>query len=171
MFNKLIICSFIALSLLVSACGFQPLYAKRSNDIGEIATTDELLASVSINTIKNREGQILRNLLLDRLNPGNHAIAKEYRLITEISISKSGLGVQSDDTTSRSKLTVTANFQLISDHQTHKFSITQVSGYSSTEEEYPTLVAEQDAIERNLREIANDAKIRIALFLEQDRNS
>lgn len=169
MFNKLIIITFVALSLLVSACGFQPLYAKRANEAGEIATTNELLASVNVEVIKDREGQILRNYLQDRLNAENQKIPKEYRLTTIINISTTGLGVQSDDTTSRRKLTVTAKFKLSGKKQTREFSITQISGYSETESEYPTLVAEQDAIDRNLREISNDAKIRIALYLEQDR--
>jgi len=155
--------------MLVTACGFQPLYANRENSDGTVATTDALLATVKIETIADREGQILHNLLLDRLNPGKHNATKQYSLSTKISISKSGLGVRSDDTTTRSKLSVTANFTLKSATTSHEFTITQVSGYSKTESEYSTLVAEQDAVDRNLREMANDAKIRISLYLEQDR--
>jgi len=170
LFNKLLLPIFIV-SLLVSACGFQPLYAKRANSSGEIATTNQLLASVQVESIENREGQILRNLLLDRLNSDYESAPIKYHLTSKISITTSGLGVQSDDTTNRNKLTVTAQFNLIGSKKNRKFYITQISSYSETESEYPALVAKQDAINRNLREIANDAKIRISLFLELDRNS
>ena len=171
LFKKLILLSVLIAYSLLSACGFQPLYAKRSNNNGEITTTNKLLASVKIESIKNRQGQILHNMLLDRFSFQQYNIAKKYKLSTTIKISTKGLGVKSDDSTSRNKLTVVAKFKLVGAKKIREFSISQVSGYSKTEAEYPTMVAEQDAIKRNLREIANDAKIRVAIYLEQDRNN
>ena len=49
----------------LGACGFHPLYGDRS--IGAVSTVD--LAAVQIDLIRDREGQMLRNELLDRFQP------------------------------------------------------------------------------------------------------
>ena len=159
---------FIALVILFLAggCGFQPLYGKGGDGDEDIRLT---LQRVEIASIPNREGQILHNLLLDRLNPRGRATKPSYTLKSTISISTSSLGVSRDDTTTREKLIVSVNFVLSSKSGEDKtFSIRRVSGYSQTESEYATLEAKNDAIRRSLREIASDARARVAAYLRTD---
>lgn len=153
-----------AIMLILSGCGFQPLYGNTSSK-----GTDMRLAlqQVEIALIPDREGQILHNYLLDRLNPRGRPRNPLYTLESVVSISTSSLGVSRDDTTTREKLKVTVRFTLTGkDGTSEKFVIQRVSGYSETQNKYATLEAKNDAIDRNLREIANDARSRVAAFLK-----
>ena len=59
--NKRII--LLCILPLLAACGFEPMHAKK-------ATNQQLFAGVRVDPIADREGQILRAKLEDRLNPG-----------------------------------------------------------------------------------------------------
>ena len=47
---------------IFTSCGYEPIYSKNAN-------TNKELLSISVQNIKNRPGQILRNTLLNKLNP------------------------------------------------------------------------------------------------------
>lgn len=155
---------FIALGL--SACGFEPLYGT-AGEGGASHPTEVLLGQVKVETIRNREGQILHNYLLDRLNPRGVPGNPDYFLSSQISSSTTSLGVKRDDTTTRASVRVEVDFVLRSKNgKSINFSARRVSGYSETESEYASLVAEQDAIDRSLREIANDVRLRVGTYLK-----
>lgn len=152
--------------LLLAGCGFQPVYGKKT-----VAGGGDVVAALSgieIRTIPDREGQILHNYIIDRLGTHRGARLSGYELRTRLSVSRTNLGVERDESTTRAKLTVTASFTLKGHGGEREFSLRRVSGFSETEAEYPTLAAEQDAINRSLREIADDLKIRLSLFVRQD---
>lgn len=149
-----------------TACGFEPLYGT-SGDGGVGQSTEVLLSQVKIATIEDRDGQILHNYLLDRLNPRGRPKKPHYFLSTTLKTSTSSYGVQRDDTTTRANLTVTANFKLTNtDGKSITFSARRLSGYSKTDSEYSTIVAKEDALDRSLREIANDVRLRVGTYLK-----
>lgn len=156
------ILSLISL-LVISACGFRPLYATSNGKDSEV------LQQVHISPIANREGQILHNHLLDIMNPKGRPANPIYTLSSEVSYSSASLGVQSDDTTIRKVTTVTAKFVFSGGDINENFTVSKKAGYSETDNVYATSVAEDDAIARSLREIAEDAKIRTASILKQNQ--
>lgn len=152
-----------ALSLLIVAgCGFQPLYQQGGpQDPG----VDAQLAAIAIAPIRDREGQQLHNILLDRLQPHGQS-GDRYRLVTELDISRVELGLALDATTRRARIVVTARFRLIEDRQQiYSFSSRSASSFSTVEADYASVVAQQHAIERSLTEIGDDVRLRLAAFL------
>ena len=124
------------------------------------------LAEIQVRPIADRPGQILYNALLDRLTPHGTAPSPRYDLRTQLTIAQSILGVKRDATTTRARLTATATFTLEDRFGPARvFTLTRISSYSQTDSGYATLTAEQDALRRSLREIAEDAKIRLAFLL------
>lgn len=159
--------TLLFLAAALPGCGFQPLYGETERN-GRVVRTEQLLSAVEIERISNRQGQILHNFLLDRLNPRGEPRSPTYRLTSDISVSTKSLGIQSDATTTRAKLTVTGKFNLqnIKSKKAVSFSIRRSAGYSKTETNYATQVAEDDALERSLRAIANDVRLQVGAHLK-----
>ncbi|RED51350.1 LPS assembly lipoprotein LptE [Aestuariispira insulae] len=155
---------FALILVSLAGCGFKPLYG---NGGGNDTDSRLLLQQVQIELIADKEGQILHNHLLDRFNPRGRPQKPNYFLSSELTISTASLGVTRDDNTTRQKLTVTSRFSLRNKQgESIEFSVSRVSGYSETQSEYATLVAKEDAVHRSLREIAKDARARVAAFLK-----
>lgn len=148
----------------LAGCGFSPVY-QRSADANANDVLLEL-AKIDIQTIPDREGQILRNFLSDRMQPRGQAKKTLYTLKTNLSVSTSDLGVQLDETTARSRVNVSASYSLTGNGISHSFRSRSSSSFSTVDVEYASLVAEQDAIERSLRLIADDMTVRVAAVLK-----
>lgn len=145
-------------AFLLAGCGFQPLYGSRGS------SGDSALRAVSIGLIPDREGQILRNYLIDLFQPSGES---RYQLQSDISISERDLGTRSDSITVRSRVTVSVQFRLTGpDGLSETFTQRVAGSYSTTESDYASLVAREDAIRRALREIARDAKLRVASLID-----
>jgi LPS-assembly lipoprotein len=96
----------IAASLLLylSGCGFHPLY-------GQAGTPDPALQSVFVDVIANRNGQLLRQALQERLD-GPDNVAKKYQLSVFYAVANEAIGVQSDNSVDRNRIVGTANWTL-----------------------------------------------------------
>ncbi len=151
----------LALLGLLAACGFQPLYGSKS---GTILAPDSPLNRVNIALIEDREGQILRNYLIDRFQPDGSG---RYVLVTSLTVVEEDLGVAEDSTTTRSRIVVNAGFSLTYGENTHEFTARSAGSFSTVQSDYGTLVARQNATERSLRDIADEAKVRIGAFLRR----
>lgn len=150
------LCLLLAAPLLSGCGGFAPLYASG------VASG---IPPIEIAVIADRNGQILRGFLMDRLRSNGRG-GSGHRLETTLLVSKSGLGTRSDGTTLWMQVTVTATFVLKSEGGAPQiFSISRTSGYNQTRDDYASLEAERNAVMRSLREIADDARLRIAILL------
>jgi len=160
----------LALAVL-AGCGFQPLYATGKD--GETATEDGL-AATRIQPMKGRTGQQLHNLLRDRLNPGGQSIAPAYELEIQLSKSITQLGIRKDETATRANLTMTASFSL-RDAQSKNTLLNSkaisVNSYNILDALYATTVAENNAVERGLRELADDIRLRLAIYFADPRTA
>lgn len=150
---------------LLAGCGFRPLY-------GEVggAVADERLAAVDIELIADRSGQIVRNRLLTRMQPGGAVTPATHQLDVDVTQSSIGLAVQRDETATRTNITVTAHIAL-TDLATGEIALVQsISSYASYDTlpaEYATLSAERDARERALRDLADRIATVVALYLQR----
>ena len=134
---------------IFTSCGYEPIYSKNAN-------TNKELLSISVQNIKNRPGQILRNTLLNQLNPERERVITKYRLIVEIS-------------ESRKDLNVTANY-LLKDIKNGEILLKQeaksISSFDVVESVYATLIAEKDVREKNLKVISNDIYTNLVIFFK-----
>jgi LPS-assembly lipoprotein len=125
--------------------------------------------SISVQNIKNRPGQILRNTLLNQLNPERERVITKYRLIVEIFESKSSLAYRRDMSATRTDLKVTANY-LLKDIKNGEILLKQeaksISSFDVVESVYATLIAEKDVREKNLKVISNDIYTNLVIFFK-----
>jgi len=152
-----------AAALTLSACGFQPLYGN-SEQFGPVAGE---LALIDVGVIANRSGQLLRTFLIQRLNPDGRPANPAYTLEVGLDETIRNLGIQRDDTATRSNLTIVATYTLTSaaDGQAVYLNTAQVvTSFNILDDQYATVVAERSAQEGALRELSDRIRTDLSLF-------
>jgi LPS-assembly lipoprotein len=155
------IAAAFALALLLPGCGLRPLYAGGGS--GPVAQS---LRSVEVAPIQGRAGWLVRTALEDRLGavPGSGA---RYRLEVELDDDITGFGIRSDDAVTRERRTLRARYRLVEAGKgTVVLDATAGSdaGIDVVASEYATVAAEQTALERLSREVADQIVTRLALY-------
>lgn len=158
--------NFVALfvmCLVLNACGFQPMHGKFSG-VDRSAYFD----NIAISNIPNREGQFLRNALIDRFYTGARPESPKYTLkINPLQETKRALDVTILSDTTREQLTVRTTMELI-ENDTNK-SLLKRNLYSKTSynvlaSEFATRVSEQNTRENALNDLARQIEFQISLF-------
>lgn len=170
----------ICVCLLLTACGFQPVYGTSSacsanSPISsgiKIAATDgktttaiagdeRLSTSVSRQFTENFE---------DLLNPATGDKPKIYRLEVVISQSTAAVGISRDGVASRYNLTISSNYRLIrliDNKLMDAGSVSNVTSYSNPSNQYfSTYTSEKDARKRGIAELAELYRLRISALTE-----
>lgn len=155
----------LSLLLCLSACGFRPLY---TSDI----SSQNIAYPIKIATIKDREGQILRNYLIDFLTPQGTPDKPLYILEVELTTGIRSVGIKKDETTSRKEAVLTASFKL-KDSKTNKVLLTHSTKAINSFEVlskvyYSDVVAEEYAKKEAARLLAE--KIVLILTAHLDTN-
>ncbi len=149
--------------LALGACGFKPMYG--DNGIAQTYST------VEIGNIPDRDGQYLRNLLMDRLYAESPLRDARYLLVVH-NLKKRivGLGIRKDATSTRGLLETTATLRLI-DKSTGETvltrSITASGGYNRLDDRYATFVSETDRTELVLKELSSVIMTEIDLYFQR----
>ncbi len=155
---------------LLSACGFSPIYGHHTGS----PAVEVSLSTIFIDAIDGKDGQFLRNKLMDRLYfHGRPAEPTAFLKIT-LSSTEVGLGIQKDATTSRSQLDMNASYMLRDREKKTLFSGSahSVASYSKLTAQYGTLATQRDAYERALNEISEQIAGRLSLYYaERERPS
>ena len=149
--------------VLLSACGFRPLYAPASDDRSPVAD----LAAVTVERIDDRPGQELRNQLVDLLNPGRLQAPPRYRLEVKLEEELNELAVERSGFATRANLRVEATYTLYPAGGTAPLVRNQsrvVSSYNIGDARFSTLTANEAARSRALRQIAYDIRARLATY-------
>lgn len=160
--------SALLLAVLLTGCGFQPLYSQQKT-----GSDNALLAGVKIDPIDGRLGQQFRIRLEDQLNPSGVVPANaRYRLNVTLVTSEAGIGVARDGTVSRYNVYLDSNYTLyrLSDGQKMTTgSLRQVSSYNNiTNQYYSTYVAQEDAFKRGVDALAQVYRQRLATYLSEN---
>ena len=153
---------------MVAGCGFQPLY-KQQEQREEIPET---LESIKISRIDNRQGQLLRNALLDLLNPYGEPAHPRYRLEVNLTISEDAFGFRKDATAARMSMAAVATFSLkdlTSRKVLYKDSAeitTSVGiGDHSDQATFPAVTSLKKETERAMLLLAQEMKLQLSSFL------
>ena len=161
-------CLFLALAL--AGCGYRPLYGERGVD--NVSVVDEL-ALVRIESIPDRIGQQMYNMLRERLNPDGKPGDPKYVLSVTLQERRDRLFLEKDETATRANLTLRANFTLrrVSDGEIIANGLSRaVSSYDilGAGFEFASVVSEEDARVRGARALSDDIKTRLALALSNE---
>lgn len=156
--------ALLVLTLLLSACGLKPMYVG-----GSSGAVVQGLAAVDVSAIEGRAGWLVRNALLDRMQPGGSA-APQYRLDVRLDDKLEGLGLLSDDTIARERRTLRARYQLV-DLASGAILLDATAGSDAgidvVSSEYATIAAEQTALENLSRVVADRIATQVALKLRR----
>jgi len=151
--------------LFVAACGFEPLYysTQSSRNPGPLLTT------VKINAIADREGQTLRNNLVEKLNPQGEPENPRYTLSVKLTEAQKDLGIESDTSATFSRLQVSGSFALrnLETGNTVFRGISQSSvSFNVVDSPYGEFAAENSARDRALGQISEDIYIRLGTYFK-----
>ncbi len=157
--------------LPLTGCGFQPMYGDYSTAAQKTTNGNKsapLLSQIAIDMIPDREGQTLRNHLIDSLykngtpsNPvANLHIDKLDEIKTELDLTKSSESTRAQlriktimtltDVTS-GKIVLTRNLQAI-------------SSYNILESEFATRVTEESARQSAIADLARQVELNLSLY-------
>lgn len=158
---------FLALFLL-SACGFTPLHGQ--NEGG--AQVSAYYNDIAIANIPDRDGQFLRNELIDRLyaEDGRPTGTRYLLNLRDFKKSVVNLGIRKDATYTRAEMRFTAIMELI-DKDSGKIilsrSIRTVGGYNLLDNQYATLVSKESVTDHLLEEFADRVVTEINLHFRR----
>ena len=154
----------IVLALALAGCGFHPLYGER--DRGPALEPE--LASVAVDSIADRPGQILTNQLRDGFNPHALGVPIQYRLTVALTRRVQNLMTRPNTSASRTDVYVQATWSLAraSDHVVVLSGTSKAqSGHDVLANEYANVVSGQADLGDALTEIADDIQAQVALWL------
>lgn len=161
---------FLAFSLLLSGCGFEPIYNKHA-----APGSSPLLSQVEVMPMPGRVGQLFVAALEDKLNPDARGTIARYELKPNIQVQMVPISISQDGTASRFRVLYDTNYTLYdreAGKQIHADRIQRSGSYEVLNEaDYSTYVAEQDAISRGIDELSEDYFLRIAAFLKRYESS
>jgi LPS-assembly lipoprotein len=155
----------VAAGLTLAGCTLRPLL-HTTNDAGVRGE----LEAISIVGLDDRLGQLVRNALLDELNPTGVEVPSRYILDVELDRSATALGIQVDNTITRFNLTLNANFQLLDSKNgqvLYASNVQRVASYNVSLQPYATLAAEIDAERRIAREVGDNIGTLLAVHFAQ----
>src|SRR5690242_19141638 len=91
----------------LAGCGFEPLYGEHAR------TFDPMLASIYVEPIPERDGQLLAISLRDSFNPQGQRAETKYRLRVVLTTSRREVAIRQDATASRLQLDTSASWTLL----------------------------------------------------------
>jgi len=151
------------------ACGFHPVYGvNKYTPLG----AETKFQQISIGNIPNREGQYLRNALIDRLYRDGRAKNISYNLsISRLNETQRDLDVTIDSDTTRAQLRIETIMTL-----THKETretlikrhLNSTASYNVLGSEFTNKVSEQSTRENIIDDLARQIEMQISLYFKQD---
>ncbi|MCP1242704.1 hypothetical protein GOB86_10120 [Acetobacter lambici] len=128
--------ALMAAPLLLSGCGFKPLYGEEKGGVDVSAE----LQDIYVANIPQRFGQQLRLALQSQMAADGPEDPHKYKLVVQPTISAEAIDIHGDNTTGRTRMLATARWQLLTIEQTPQL-VTQgytqtLDGYTNTYEQY-----------------------------------
>ena len=127
---------------------------------------------IAIENIPDRDGQYLRNALIDRLYRDGRASDVAYKLtLTPLNETQRNLDVTIDSDTTRAQLKIETTMELI-DAQSREIlierDINSTASYNVLGSEFANRVSEQSTRENILDDVARQIEMQIGLYFKQD---
>lgn len=152
------------LALGLAGCGFEPMYAKRGAQTSVVA---DQLAGIRVAGIEDRQGQILRNALVSRMNPLGESARQTHTLEVFLNSAQENMAERNDGKASLGRMLIIANFRLIgTGDKASSYSGTSRSivSYRLLGPTYGSTAVERDAENRALVDLAEDIRTQIATY-------
>ena len=154
---------------IITACGFHPVYGvnKYTN-----VSVEEHLAQIQIGNIKDREGQHLRNALIDRFYRDGRPAYPLYSLsVVDLNERITELDITKDAESTRGQLQTTARI-ILHDQDGEALlerTLSSTASFNVLASEFTNRVSEQATRENTLNELARQIEQQIALFFKKEQ--
>ena len=160
------------LVLICSACGFHPVYGVNQY---QAVGVENLMAATQIANIPDREGQVLRNHLVDRFHRDG-AQAETYTLvISPIQENIRDLDITKTSDSTRAQLRLTSAMTLReakSGDILLERPLTSIVSYNILASEFSTRISEDNARQNGLNDMADQIEALVSLHFKRasDKN-
>lgn len=168
-FSSGFFCAVLGVAILMlPSCGFTPLYgAKSSHSQSQAARAGY---DVDISVIPNREGQVLRNLLIDRLyQRGYPQNPRYYLLVAPLAETHQSLAIAKTSESTRGQLKIATRVEL-QDRSTNRVlfvrDLSSIGSYNILVSEFATRVTEDNARQNALNDLARQIELNISLYFK-----
>lgn len=154
--------------LALSACGFKPMYAETGTNQALQAT----FAGVKVAPVPGRLGQVVRNHLLDRINPYGSPSAPDYVLKIALEQETEGFGFRSDESITRESYVLEVVFQLLdanSGKVVFEDLVRSVHTYDVVQSDFANFSAQQDAEARTALQVSELITARLGMFFAENQ--
>lgn len=167
--RPLAVLAVIALPLGLSSCGFEPMYA--APDSATQKSIQASYADIEIANIPDREGQYLRNALIDRLYVSGRPADARYVLEVEpLKRSLTSQAVQKDSTYTRSLMEYSTTMRL-RDRKTDYAVVLErkqraLGSYNLLDNQFATISSRDSLNDHLLDELADSIQTALALHFK-----
>jgi LPS-assembly lipoprotein len=141
------------LAAMLSGCGFHPLYLPSAN-------IPSGLAEIYVDIVPNRNGQLFRQALQERLQGTESEPRQHYVLSVNYVVAAQGIGIEADNASTRNRFIGTANWTL---HEPGLGGEKIVSGIARTLDGNDSIVAQffysdlnQETVDKRIGEALAD---------------
>ncbi|MFH1158436.1 MAG: LPS assembly lipoprotein LptE [Pseudomonadota bacterium] len=146
-----------------SGCGFEPMHAAGTSVMPD--------AGIEISNIPDRDGQYLRNQLIDRLDAAGRPADAPYQLrFSTLSKTVVNLGIEKTATATRAQMQIATQMQLV-ERRTGKVLLQRplraTGAYNLLDNQLATLTSQQNTTENLLQEISDDAVTELSLYFRR----
>jgi LPS-assembly lipoprotein len=161
--------STATLASVLAGCGFQPVYMPTASGKAGVAQRD--LATVFVEIIPERPGQVLRQALQERFGDDSGTPAA-YNLHVTFSISGEGVAIEQNDIATRIRLTSNATWTLIG-HDAKRTTLASgnvraIDGLNIFDSQYFAADLESEAEQKRLAEnLATQIATQVAVWFRQ----
>lgn len=152
-----------SLTLLLAACGFQPMYAP--------AGGGQAIGAIEVRQIDGKAGHVLKREL-DRILAVEDSSAQPMVLEITLSEQVTPLGIRVDESATRAELRLIANYVLTPPQgQVMRGSVFTVVNYDIPTAAFGEIAAQDDARERAAETMAQRFRAELALRVAQAREA
>jgi len=156
------------LLMSLSACGFSPVYGDKELS-GENSQIRDSLNNIRLGALSNRQGQYLRNALIDRFYKDGYPASPLYQLnLSALSTRKTAFDITIESEATRYQLRM-ATTMTLRDIKTNtvllKRNLYALSSYNVLESEFATRAAEESAEQAILDDLSRQIEQQLTLYL------
>jgi LPS-assembly lipoprotein len=150
-------------AMFLSACGFTPMYGGE-NSVARLASH----SNIEIASIPDREGQYLRNELIDRLYLDGRPAETDYLLnVAPLRIVTTNLGIRKDATATRAMANIDTTLRLV-EKRTGAVLLERpvrvTGGYNFLDNQFATLVSRRSVHDNMLGALADNIVTELGLY-------
>jgi LPS-assembly lipoprotein len=156
--------ALLPLLLALAGCGFHPLYGENAVDPNVSAE----LASIHVEPLRERQGQLIHNALLTALSPRGEPERARYHLAVALTFSEGQEAISADTTSTRDVQNIGVTYRLYDDKVAIAAgTFNEIYSYNFLPEHYSSVAAETDIQRRAAETIANEIRNRLAGYFTQ----